>query len=101
MQFQKPGPGTGTGFLFVPCPLLSLASGRRNVACRYFLFACGPPPAEPHPQHAESGESADRVEQRIVSRCGAAGYDSLVNLIQDVTSRGVKKWHDALRRAPH
>src|SRR6266705_3358313 len=100
MRYQKPVPGIGTCFLFLPCPLLSLASGRRSVACRYFLFACGLAPAEPHPQHAESGESADRVEQRIVSRGRTAGHERLVNFIQDGISRGAKKCREAPRPAP-
>src|SRR5260370_33563534 len=100
MQFQKPVPVPGTGFLFVPCPLLSLGSGRRSVACRYFLFACGPPPAKPHPQHAECSESADRVEQRIVSRGRTAGDERLVKFIQDGISCGAEECREAPRPAP-
>src|SRR5260370_385629 len=43
---------------------------------------------------------ADRVEQRIVSRCGAAGDERLVNFIQDGISCGAKKCREAPRPAP-
>src|SRR6266850_7740 len=58
------------------------------------------PPAEPHPQYAEGCESADRVEQGIVRRSGAAGDERLVNLIQDGVSCGAEECRQAPRPAP-
>src|SRR5882762_2603896 len=82
------------------CQQLNGVSGRRGFACRYFGFIRGLPPAEPYPQHAQGGESADRVEQGIVSRSGTAGDERLMNFIQDGISRGAEKCRDAPRPAP-
>ena len=57
-------------------------------------------PTKPQPEHRERDERARRIEQRIVTRSGAARHEGLVDFIQDGISRGNEEGADSPEPTP-
>jgi len=57
-------------------------------------------PTKPQPEHRERDERTCGIEQRVIGRSSAAGYESLVDLIQGGITRGNEERGDPPGRTP-